>query len=542
MYAQRSRRVKNPAAYAAAVQRNAYSASPSLLRSMVKKALVPVRRARAPARKSYRPRAAYKGGEPNLGNQIGSFLGGLAYGPVKNLIKQLTGFGDYQVRANSLMPGKNDQIPTFGTGEGMVRIQHREYIRDVYSSTTFQNAALTINPGLSETFPWLSAIAQNFEQYQILGMVFEFKSNSANALNSTNTALGTCILSTEYNALSPPFINKQQMENNQFTVSTKPSVSCMHPVECDPKQTPIPQLFIRTGDVSTGDLRMYDMGNFQFATVGMQAADVNLGELHVSYDIVLFKPKLSSGLNLAGKTAQYSIGGPFSDVVPLGTTVVELFDAIGLDIDTTTATITFPEGTNGIFRLTLQVIGDPMTNVAAALGTITTSNCTRLTVFQNYTSDAILNNLGGGQSGFILSFFFEIEDPSLVASIQFVPVTGWIYPLSGIGGSPGSLGDLIISQVNGNLPTSPPPGVALPAPGLTQSTKSKKATPVKKYIESAAAGVDEQCEDEEKEDAEGDEIDEVIATIKKLKTQYSFTDEQVKNFLDMRPSKSSKKN
>lgn len=120
-----------------------------------------------------------------------------------------------------------------------VRIRHREFIQDVSSSTSFVNQLFSINAGLASTFPWLSQIAPNFEQYKFHGLIFEFRSTSANALNSTNTALGTVILGTDYNTAAAAFTSKQQMENNEWTCSTKPSLSVIHPIECAPSQNQV---------------------------------------------------------------------------------------------------------------------------------------------------------------------------------------------------------------------------------------------------------------------------------------------------------------
>jgi hypothetical protein len=40
------------------------------------------------------------------------------------------------------------------------------------------------------------------------GLVFEYKSMSADALNSVNTALGQVIMSVQYDAANLPFVNK----------------------------------------------------------------------------------------------------------------------------------------------------------------------------------------------------------------------------------------------------------------------------------------------------------------------------------------------
>ena len=145
--------------------------------------------------------------------------------------------------------------------------------------TSFSLQSFAVNPGQNATFPWLSTIAQNYDEYIIHGMIFEFKTLSSDALNSTNTALGSVILATEYNASAPAFSSKQQMENYEFAQSAKPSVSQIHAVECMKSQTPVRELFVRPGaQAANTDIRWYDIGNFQIATVGMQAANVLIGE------------------------------------------------------------------------------------------------------------------------------------------------------------------------------------------------------------------------------------------------------------------------
>jgi len=189
---------------------------------------------------------------------------------------------------------------------GAVVISHREYLRDISTGpiptagqpTLFDNSVFPINPGLAETFPWLSQIAQNFEQYRFTGLIFEYKTLSVDAINSTTINLGAVVLATDYNVLHAPFSTKSQMENYMFCSSGKPSLTITHPVECSPSQTPVDKLYVRGSSSSsfpsTGyDLRLYDLGNFQVATVGLPAVANNIGELWVSYEVEFYKPQLA---------------------------------------------------------------------------------------------------------------------------------------------------------------------------------------------------------------------------------------------------------
>jgi len=181
------------------------------------------------------------------------------------------------------------------------RVIHREFLFDVITSDVagaFKIQTIPLQPALTSSFPWLAASAENYQEYKLNGCLFEFKSNSYNAISSTNTAAGTVVMSSNYNVLDPPFINKFQMEQSQYTCSTKPSLHLLHPIECAKMETPTSVLYTRPGPVSTGDLRLYDWCNFNIATVGTQGASTNIGELWITYDVTLLKPKLGSTVDV----------------------------------------------------------------------------------------------------------------------------------------------------------------------------------------------------------------------------------------------------
>jgi hypothetical protein len=216
-----------------------------------------------------------------IGKWIGSGLGGMA----GRLFKTVTGLGDYSVASKGTGP------PMFNRNGAPV-IEHREYLRDIQGSVDFTLTSFDLNPGQAKTFPWLANIASAFEEYRLLGCIFEFKSTSASALNSTNTALGSVIMATEYDVSDEPFYSKLGMENHQFATSSKPNLSMLHAIECAPAQTVVPQRWVRTGPVPSGaDPKLYDWGRFSIATAGMQAVST-IGELWVTYRVQVLKPQL----------------------------------------------------------------------------------------------------------------------------------------------------------------------------------------------------------------------------------------------------------
>lgn len=195
------------------------------------------------------------------------------------------------------------QAPRIANSNGRFIITHEEYLGDLNSASAFVNTAFALNPGIPLTqggfSNWLPNVAQQFEQWKPLGMSFMFKSTSSDAVLSTaaNSALGTVSMATDYNALSAPFASKVQMENYEHSVSTKPSNNLTHFVECARSQTPVKELYIRTGPVPTNaDQRLYDLGLFQIAASGQQVSGGAMGELWVSYTIELLKPRIGVGI------------------------------------------------------------------------------------------------------------------------------------------------------------------------------------------------------------------------------------------------------
>lgn len=235
----------------------------------------------------------------SIGGPIGGWLGGHAGAVLGHGIGKIFGSGDYLTSSqmpkhNVLLGTSSSGPPSFATGENVVHIRHREFLGDVISSSsvnTFQIASYSINPGLSASFPWLSQVCgSTFQQYRINGMVFHYRTMSADALNNVNTALGQVIMATDYDSADAAFTSKAQMENTEFGVSGKPSCDIMHAIECARNQTSVSEQYVRAfAPPANADIRLYDLGKFYIATNGFQGTNVNCGELWVTYDITLFK-------------------------------------------------------------------------------------------------------------------------------------------------------------------------------------------------------------------------------------------------------------
>lgn len=235
---------------------------------------------------------------PGLFNSIGSGLGSI-FGPMGSMVgakagdflASITGFGDYKVESNTLVTG--NQVPTFRSGGMGVEIVHKEFIGNVDGSVLFASKSYAINPGLEETFPWLSSVARCFQTYRFLGLIFEYRPSSGN-IAATSPALGIVAMATAYDPLAPAFNSKVQIESYEYSSATVPSNSVIHPVECKARSNVLDNMLIRS-NAAPGDLRFYDMGTFQIGTEGMQSA-YTLGELWVSYHVLLTKPYIAHNI------------------------------------------------------------------------------------------------------------------------------------------------------------------------------------------------------------------------------------------------------
>lgn len=243
------------------------------------------------------PRGAFAAAGGAMGGRYGGSVGNRLGRMAGAGLSAISGYGNYNVSSNSLttVSASMDMVPQFVKNEHSIRVKHREFIRDLLvpgDPEAFNLTDYVINPGNRELFPWLGQMARQYSQYKIHGMVFAYKTMSSDY--AASGPLGTVFMATNYNALDRPFNSKIELENTEFAVSTKPSMSLVHAIECDPKVSGFDILYIRDPTYDTGetsDRRFYDYGRFQVGTQGLPGqTGSTLGELWVTYDIELIKP------------------------------------------------------------------------------------------------------------------------------------------------------------------------------------------------------------------------------------------------------------
>lgn len=307
----------------------------------------------------------------------GKRLIGAATDAAVSMIPRFGGSGAY---SNSLMHGGAvaDEVPQVVSAAdetGAITISRREYISDVFAPGTvgaltipaFENRTYALNPGLEETFPWLSQIAQNYEEYSFDQLIFHFRSTITDIGSSTTGQCGTVIMVTNYNAAAVEFSDKNAMQAYDGAMSCKTTDAMTHGVECDDrKRAGLDDHYVRSAPVPLGqDIKTYDHGKFQMALANLPVAYAGqaIGELWVSYTIKLAKPKFAVARGSAIERDLYVSGNGTETVnLPMGTSAALLRGAQNSLNTTLTLTnnnvlITFPPEYAGSVEVIMSMEG-----------------------------------------------------------------------------------------------------------------------------------------------------------------------------------------
>lgn len=229
-----------------------------------------------------------------LGN-VGSQVGDSVTDRASKLFKSWTGFGDYDIKYNSLINNTSGVYGAMmGTDGRTMTVRYKEYIGDVFTHPTnagqFMATTYAVNPGNLFVFPWLHAIAQNYEQYVINGMFVEYRSYTSDA---STAGIGQVIISTDYNVDEAPPQSREMMFNNAYCSTSKSSETQMHGLECAPRERKQQVYFVRSYGQPVVDIKDYDFANITVATAGGDiAANTNIGSLYLHYDITFLKEEV----------------------------------------------------------------------------------------------------------------------------------------------------------------------------------------------------------------------------------------------------------
>lgn len=364
-----------------------------------------------------------------LGGALGGATGipgaGRLLGNAGSWLSRLFGQGAYDVRKNSLMSSVEgaptvSKPPVFGSikkGADII-FSHSEFVANVTSSETFSATTYPINPGNPVLFPWMSKIAVLFEEFEMLGLIVEYRSMSATAVGTTSSAMGIVIMATDYDCYDTNYASKRAMEAAEYSSSGVPFKTFIHPIECDNRRNTLGLHYvvpgITTSSMAAGDQRMSVLGNFCVATEGQQTAGEKIGEIWVSYHLRLSRPILEEV--------------EFGSVVPRNAHVMGRTDVAVVSEVTYVKTTSFPWTiTPGAAKIVFNYIETQFTSNKTWLIVITARNTATKTwtppnvtdcsghVFPNMCYDATSTiNFGPLDAGFIAA---DSKESTLVVGL-----------------------------------------------------------------------------------------------------------------------------
>lgn len=265
----------------------------------------------------------------------GVAAGGVAGGALGQTLASLVGFGDYDVKYNTIMHPEAASAVAAGAGfngptGSRVVISKRECLGAFTSQgDEFYVEEYRIQPINRETFPWLSQISPNFVEWRLHGCVFSFETTSSPY--SAQVGLGQIVLATQLNSNALSYESMEQMLMVENKSAGNPSQDIAHGVECDPSFQEKERLYIRRKG-SSGPPNLYDHGVFSIASEGIPADEGTvLGRLYVTYQLELDISELPPITSLTSGRI-LAVQGNFTsatDRPPLGPSLSLIGDDLG---------------------------------------------------------------------------------------------------------------------------------------------------------------------------------------------------------------------
>lgn len=270
--------------------------------------------------------------------------------------------------------GQVSKAPAIKMSSDSCRVVHRELIASVTGTTAFTVAqSFALNPGISATFPWLSVMAQTWEQYRFRSLRFCYYTRTG------SNVPGSVILAPDYDAADAAPVSEQVASNYTDAAEDAP----WKDIECVLTRLDMAggqkRHFTRTGALAANlDIKTYDVGQLHLCTIDGTA--VAWGKLWVEYDVEFFVPQLppnGGALVLGGL-----ISGQTSMTAgnPLGTAPIVDTSAQGLSASA--ASVVTIAGT-GQYLVYATCGGTTITGLALAA----TSGCT-VNIIQNFLVNA----------------------------------------------------------------------------------------------------------------------------------------------------------
>lgn len=347
-------------------------------------------------------------------------------------------------------------------------IRWREYIGDVYTHPNtigaFNATSFVVNPGNLQTFPWLSTVANQYEQYKPRGIIFEFRSTATDT--TTNASLGSVLMTTDYDLVDAAYTSKAEMLNSAYSSEGKMTDNILHGIECDPEELSRKVYFTRSSGsqtVFTAADRDYDVCRTTIATQGGGLpAGQSVGSLYVHYEFEFLKEQVYGGIS-----AQNMLRCDYASTLPASTPRTQNFGFVrkcGVDMGLLFQNdgIVFPQYWAGAtFQLTFIYSQSTAFTVTTPTNLVY-QGCTQLTVGTG------LNIGGGGWTTYYAPYtgtvnsapsvsmamtYVRLNTPMLIPATMNWPATSTWGVMPTVLGS-GAICTLIVEVVNQNFNVS----------------------------------------------------------------------------------------
>lgn len=187
----------------------------------------------------------------------------------------------------------------------VTRVSHREFISDISSnSSAFATTTLAINPGNSTAFPWLSAIAANYESYTFKRLAYRYV-----PLCPTSTQ-GRITMAIDYDARDSIPTSKAVLSQYQGAVASPVWQQGLY-VSTPANLTKFcKQRYVSGPTVPTNsDVKTYHVGLFTIATSNTPANLTQLGELWVEYEVEFQTPQIATVTTSANNPEKLPVSG-----------------------------------------------------------------------------------------------------------------------------------------------------------------------------------------------------------------------------------------
>lgn len=306
------------------------------------------------------------------------------------------GQGKQAAAAAAYATGQVGKAPVIKMSRDTCRIVHRELIASVTGSVAFTVAqTLALNPGLAASFPWLSVMAQGWEQYRFRKLRFCYYTRTG------SNVPGSVILAPDYDAADGVPVSEQVASAFEDVAEDAP----WKDIECELTKLSMAagttRHFTRSAALAANlDIKTYDVGNLHLCTVDGTA--VPWGKLWVEYDVEFFVPQLPpnggafvSGGSVLGATTM-TAANPFG--------VAPAVDASSQGLAVNTASV-FTLSQTGTYLMAFALQGTVLT--AAALAATSGSVVTTLSGF-------LVNN-----AGTVATMIFLVTTTTANATVSF---------------------------------------------------------------------------------------------------------------------------